>query len=251
MEKKIDIRSLTISYKSRIALSGVTLSVFTHEILAVIGPANSGKSSFIRSINRMIDLNPHARVTGEIRFDGKNIYNASFDVNALRTRIGMIFPIPMPLPMSVFENLAYGPRLHGLVSEEKLYAKAEQCLKASSLWDEVKQRLDMPALRLSGGQQQRLCLARALMVEPEVLLFDEPCSGLDPISTAKVEATMKMLAKKYTIILVTNNIKQAARVGDRVAFFYNGELIETGKTKDVFRKPKDKRTADYISGKFG
>ena len=251
MKKIVDIPHLSVSYNSRLALQVRGLAIFNHEILAVIGPANSGKSSLIRSINRMIDLNPRAHVEGEILFDGANIYHPSFDVHELRTRIGMIFPVPMALPMSIFENLAYGPRLHGLVSIRKLTAAIEDCLKAVGLWDEVKQRLDTSALRLSGGQQQRLCLARALMVAPEILLFDEPCSGLDPISTAKVEATMRALAKKYTIVLVTNNIKQAARVSDRVAFFYNGELVETGRTKDVFRKSKDRRTADYISGKFG
>lgn len=251
MKKKIDVRHLSVSYHNHMVLRDVNLAIYEHEILAVIGPTHSGKSSLLRCINRMIDLSAGVRVGGDILVDGESIYHASCDVHALREKIGMIFPIPVPLPMSIFENLAYGPRLHGVTSMHSLQMIAEHSLHASGLWDEVKQRLDMSALRLSGGQQQRLCLARALAIAPEIILFDEPCSGLDPISTAKVEMTMKKLARQYTIILVTNIIQQAERVSDRTAFFYEGKLVEIGKTSQVFHSPKNKQTMDYISGKFG
>lgn len=251
MKTKIDIQNLNVSIAGKRMVQNVSLSVHEHEILAIIGPSQSGKAQFLRAVNRMLDLNEQAHVEGSITIDNRNIYSPSADVNELRKKVGMIFPLPMPLPMSIFDNLAYGPRLHGTTDPKKLITIVETSLKAASLWDEVRERLDMSAMKLSGGQQQRLCIARTLTVTPDIILFDQPCSGLDPISTAKVEATMRQLIKKYTIILVTNIMKQAERVSDRTAFFYNGELIEIGKTKNVFQHPKNKKTQDYISGKFG
>lgn len=251
LKDKIKIDSLNVYYGSKQVIKDVNMTVFDNEILSVIGPANSGKSTLLRVLNRLIDNDIGAKVTGRVSIDGKNIYRDGENVDELRKKVGIIFATPVPLPMSIFDNLAYGPRLHGTADREKLLILAEDSLTSSSLWDEVKSRLDMSALRLSGGQQQRLCLARALTVEPEIILFDEPCSGLDPISTSKIENTMQELKKHYTLILVTNNTKQAARVSDRTAFFLFGELIELGKTKQLFTAPKDKRTKDYITGKFG
>lgn len=251
MKTKIDISNLCITISGKDLVQNVSLSVHEHEVLAIIGPSQSGKAQFLRAINRMLDLNDQAVVTGSVKIDNREIYDHNTDVNELRTRVGMIFPIPMPLPMSILDNLAYGPRLHGTHDMKKLLQIAETSLKAASLWDEVRDRLDMSAMKLSGGQQQRLCLARMLTVTPDIILFDQPCSGLDPISTAKVETTIRQLSKAYTVILVTNIMKQAERVSDRTAFFYNGELIELGKTDRLFHHPKDKRTRDYLSGKFG
>lgn len=251
MKKKIEIRGLMVSYDGQEVLENINLDVYEHEILAIIGPANSGKSTFLRVINRLLDINPEARVSGKVLVDGQNIYEKDVNVNELRKRIGIIFAIPVPLPMSIFDNLAYGPKLHRQYSDVELLQIAQKCLHAASLWDEVKDRLSMSALRLSGGQQQRLCLARALSVNPEIILFDEPCSGLDPISTAKVEASMRQLKKKYTIVLVTNNTKQAARIGDRTAFFLSGRLVEIDTTSRIFTAPKDQKTNDYITGRFG
>ncbi len=251
MKNKIKIRNLQVTFGGRLALKNLNLDVFDHEILTIIGPANSGKSTFLRVLNRLLDLYPLASVSGDVYIDGINIYDSHVIVDDLRKRVGMIFALPVPLPMSIFDNLAYGSRLHGETSEKNLFNIIEKSLRAASLWEEVKDRLEMSALRLSGGQQQRLCLARALTVEPEIILFDEPCSGLDPISTAKVEATIAELKKKYTIILVTNNTKQAARIGDRTAFFLSGELVEVSRTGQLFASPKDIRTNDYITGRFG
>lgn len=251
MKKKIQIKNLHVYYDDKAILALSNLDVYEHEILSVIGPANSGKSTFLRVLNRLLDINSSFRVTGEILIDKQNIYSDIVDVCDLRRRVGIIFALPVTLPMSVYDNLAYGPHLHGKVCEKTLLKKARTCLQAASLWEEVKDRMFYSALQLSGGQQQRLCLARTLMVEPEIILFDEPCSGLDPISTAKVEATMLELKKKYTIILVTNNTKQAARVSDRTAFFLSGELVEEGPTRRIFTAPKDQRTNDYITGRFG
>ncbi len=247
---KIEIKNLDIFYGAAQVLKKVNLGVRKNEILGVIGPANSGKTSLLRTLNRLSDRSPTFRMNGEIFLDGQNIYK-KISAYSLRQRVGMIFALPAPLPMSIFDNLAYGPRVHGVYGHAQLKEIVEKSLRASFLWDEVKDRLELPAMKLSGGQQQRLCIARALAVEPEVLLYDEPCSGLDPISTAKVEEAMTQLKSQYTQILVTNNTKQAARVSDRTAFFLSGELIEIDDTDKIFTRPKDKRTEDYVSGRFG
>lgn len=225
------------------------MDISTSEILGIIGPANSGKTTFLRTLNRLNELAPDFRISGEVKFSGQNI--AEIDLEILRKKVGMVFALPIPLPLSVFDNIAYGIRMHGLRNKKRQQEVVEKALKQAYLWDEVKDRLQEPAFKLSGGQQQRLCIARTLAVEPEVILFDEPCSGLDPISTAKVEEAMLKLKTVYTIVLVTNNVKQAARVGDKTAFFLSGELIEINETKRLFTAPSDKRTDDYLSGKFG
>jgi phosphate transport system ATP-binding protein len=225
------------------------MEIYANEILSVIGPANSGKTTFLRALNRLNDLEINFRMSGIVEFDRKDIY--SIDAQILRRKIGMVFALPIPLPMSIFDNVAYGMRMHGIDNNKRLQEAIEEALKKAYLWDEVKDRLDDSAFKLSGGQQQRLCIARTLAVEPEVILFDEPCSGLDPISTAKVEEAMLKLKQDYTLILVTNNVKQSARIGDKTAFFLNGELIEIDETKKIFTAPLDKRTDDYIRGKFG
>ena len=232
------------------ALKGITLDIRLQEILGVIGPANSGKTSFLRSLNRMNEVNPSFRYTGRILMDGRDLYR-ELDGQDVRRRVGIVFALPLPLPISIRENVTYGPRLRGERDRSRLEELTERSLRAASLWDEVRDRLDLPAVKLSGGQQQRLCIARTLAMEPEIVLFDEPCSGLDPISTAKVEATMIQLKSRYTIVFVTNNTKQAARVSDRVAFFLMGELIELDRTDVVFTAPRDPRTNDYITGRFG
>jgi phosphate transport system ATP-binding protein len=246
---KIDIQNLNAYYKDSQVLKNVTLQIKRHEILGIIGPANSGKTTFLRMLNRLNDENPQFKKQGEILLDDKNI--DKINASLLRKRVGMIFALPAPLPLSIYENVAYGPQLHGIQQAIELNEIVEQSLKASFLWDEVKDRLDLPAMRLSGGQQQRLCIARTLAVDPEVILYDEPCSGLDPISTAKVEEAMTRLKDRFTQVLVTNNTKQAARVSDRTAFFLMGELIEIDETERIFTVPRDKRTEDYVSGKFG
>jgi len=225
------------------------MEIQANEILSVIGPANSGKTTFLRMLNRLNDLNPNFKMNGEVKLERENIKN--IDTELLRKRVGMVFALPLPLPLSIFDNVAYGIRMHGEKNKKILQVDVEESLKEAYLWEEVKDRLDESAFKLSGGQQQRLCIARTLAVEPEVILFDEPCSGLDPISTAKVEEAMIKLKQKYTIILVTNNVKQAARVGDKTAFFLNGELIEIDKADKIFTAPLDKRTDGYIRGKFG
>ncbi|MBI4343147.1 MAG: phosphate ABC transporter ATP-binding protein [Candidatus Omnitrophica bacterium] len=232
------------------ALKSVTLDIRSREILGVIGPANSGKTSFLRSLNRMNDMNPAFRYEGKIALDRQDIYR-ELDGQTVRRRVGIVFALPLPLPMSIRENILYGPRLRGERNRARLEELVERSLKAASLWEEVRDRLDSSAMKLSGGQQQRLCIARTLAMEPDVVLFDEPCSGLDPISTAKVEETMVQLKAHYTLVLVTNNTKQAARVSDRVAFFLMGELIELGSTEVMFTAPRDRRTNDYITGRFG
>ncbi len=248
---KIETNGLNIWFSDVHALKSLNIKVIKNEILSIIGPANSGKTSFLRSLNRLNDLNPKAKLEGSVYLDGIDIYKNDIDVGLLRKRVGMVFALPVPLPLSIFDNIAYGPRRYGVNNRRILSEIAKEALMAAYLWDEVKDRLNQPAMKLSGGQQQRLCIARALAVEPEVILFDEPCSGLDPISTAKVEEAMIELKKKYTIILVTNNTKQAARVGDRTAFFLMGELIEIDKTDKIFTSPSDERTEGYISGRFG
>lgn len=250
MNKKYTIKNLSIRYDEQVALSSTSLDVYANEILGVIGPSNSGKTSFLRTLNRMIELNFKAMVEGEVLIDKKDIIT-ELTVEELRKRVGMVFASPICLPMSIYENIVYGPRRHGKKNKEELDHLVEDSLKASYLWDEVKNRLHTSALRLSGGQQQRLCIARSLANDPEVILFDEPCSGLDPISTAKVEEALIELKQKYTIIFVTNNVKQAARISDRVAFFLMGQLIELDQTQVIFTSPNDKRTEDYVSGRFG
>ena len=249
VKAKIKINNLSVSFGLIQSLRYVSFEVNEFEILGVIGPANSGKTSLLRTFNRLNDENPLYQKKGQVFLDGQDIYET--DVAVLRKRIGMVFALPTPLPLSIFDNIAYGPRLHGIRRTRELEAIVEKSLKAAFLWEEVKDRLRTPAMKLSGGQQQRLCIARTLAVEPEVILFDEPCSGLDPIATAHVEEAMGELKKKYTLILVTNNTKQAARVSDRTAFFLMGELVEVGRTERIFTIPEDKRTEDYISGRFG
>jgi phosphate transport system ATP-binding protein len=244
---KID--DLDIRFGSVHAVRGVSMEVFAHEILTVIGPSNSGKTTFLRMLNRMNDLQLNFKMSGTVELEGENI--RKMNVESLRRKVGTVFALPLPLPLSIFDNVAYGPRMHGLHDRGRLSERAEEALRRAYLWDEVKDRLHESAFKLSGGQQQRLCIARTLAVEPEVILFDEPCSGLDPISTAKVEDAMLKLKQQYTLILVTNNVKQAARVGDRTAFFLSGELIEIDKTDKIFTAPRDTRTDDYIRGRFG
>lgn len=246
---KFNIKDLDIWFGTVQALKGASLQVQANEILSVIGPANSGKTTFLRMLNRLNELELNFRMRGSVDMDGENI--SKIDPELLRKKVGMVFALPAPLPLSIFDNVAYGARMHGIRQKRRLAQIVEQALKESYLWDEVKDRLDSAAFKLSGGQQQRLCIARTLAVEPQVILFDEPCSGLDPISTAKVEEAMLKLKQVYTIVLVTNNVKQAARVGDRTAFFLAGELIEIDKTDLIFTAPRDKRTDDYIRGKFG
>ncbi len=247
---KIEILDYSVDYGPIKALKSVTFEIRKNEILGAIGPANSGKTTFLRSLNRLNDINPSLRMKGEILMDGVNIYR-DIKPEVLRRRVGMIFALPMPLPLSIYENIAFGPRRQGINDRKRLDPIVEESLKEAFLWDEVKDRLKTPGMKLSGGQQQRLCIARTLAVKPEVILFDEPCSGLDPISTAKVEESMVKLKNQYTIVLVTNNTKQAARVSDRIAFFLMGELIELAQADKIFTSPQDKRTEDYISGKFG
>lgn len=246
---KFKIENLNIWYANVQALKNVNLDVPANQILSVIGPSNSGKTSFLRMLNRLNEENIHFRLQGTVLMDGKNIQDINKEL--LRKKIGMVFALPLPLPLSIFDNVAYGPRMHGITNKKKLEEIVERSLKQAYIWDEVKDRFNDSAFKLSGGQQQRLCIARTLAVDPEVILFDEPCSGLDPVSTAKVEDTMLKLKKDYTIVLVTNNVKQAARVGDKTAFFLQGELVELDRTDKIFTTPRDKRTDDYIRGKFG
>jgi phosphate transport system ATP-binding protein len=250
MKSKIIVQELSVFYSDLQSLNRVSFDVKEFEILGVIGPASSGKTSLLRTFNRLNDENPLFRKEGKILIDGEDIFE-NMDVPTLRKRVGMVFALPTPLPLSIYDNVAYGPELHGIKKRSEIEMMVEKSLRAAFLWEEVKDRLKTHAMKLSGGQQQRLCIARCLAVEPEVILFDEPCSGLDPIATAKVEEAMSELKKKYTLILVTNNTKQAARVSDRTAFFLMGELVEIDRTQRMFTIPRDKRTEDYISGKFG
>ncbi|MBI2191076.1 MAG: phosphate ABC transporter ATP-binding protein [Planctomycetes bacterium] len=247
---KIRSEEWSVWYGERQVLRSVTLGVRANEILSIIGPANSGKTTFLRSLNRLIDVARGVRTSGRLYLDEEDIREAR-EVEALRKRVGMVLALPAPLNLSVFENVAYGPRRHHIGERARLEEIVEKSLRAAYLWDEVKDRLHVSGFALSGGQQQRLCIARTLAVEPEVILFDEPCSGLDPISTARVEEAMIGLKKKYTQVLVTNNNMQAARVGDRTAFFLMGELIELGETRAIFTAPKNQKTEGYLSGRFG
>jgi len=245
---KISIKRLSLYYDNCQALKDINLDVEGSEILAVIGPSNSGKSSLLRALNRLYEID-RARITGDIQLDKVSIFKVP--INVLRRRIGIIFATPVVLPGSIRKNISYGPKLHRRLGKSAVDELVNDALKSANLWDEVQDRLDDSASCLSGGQQQRLCIARTLAMQPEVIMMDEPCSGLDPISTAKIEATMLELKKDYTFILVTNNTKQAARVSDRTAFFLSGELIEIGKTQKLFTSPTDRRTDDYIRGRFG
>ena len=247
---KLTIKNLDLYYSEFKALKNINLNVQEKEITAFIGPSGCGKSTLLKSLNRMNDLVEGCRIEGEVLLDGEDIYK-DMDVNLLRKRVGMVFQKPNPFPMSIYDNIAYGPRTHGIRSKVKLDELVENSLRGAAIWDEVKDRLKKSALGLSGGQQQRICIARALAVQPEVLLMDEPTSALDPISTAKVEELALELKKDYTIVMVTHNMQQAARISDRTAFFLLGEVVEFGKTEQIFSMPKDKRTEDYITGRFG
>src|SRR3989338_6256406 len=244
---KIKAKNLSVSFSGKHSIENINLEVESKQILSIIGPANSGKTTFLKTLNRLIDEVHGVRVLGSIELDGRDIYK-DYNSSLLRRKVGIIFALPIPLPMTVFENVVYGLKRQGKTKKSELMAVAEKALKDAYLWDEIKDRMDEQALKLSGGQQQRLCIARTLAVSPEIILFDEPCSALDPISTAKIEQAMMELKKDYTIILVTNNTKQAARVGDQTAFFLMGQLVEVNRTSQVFTAPRDKRTDDYISG---
>jgi phosphate transport system ATP-binding protein len=247
---KIRTVNLNLYYDDLQALKSVSIDIEGNRVTAFIGPSGCGKSTFLKVIDRMNDLIPYVRIEGKVFYDGIDIYR-DFDVTELRKKIGMVFQKPNPFPMSVYDNVAYGPRVHGVTKKSRLNEVVEKSLRSAVLWEEVKDRLHAPALGLSGGQQQRLCIARVLAVEPDVILMDEPTSALDPISTAKIEDLVYELKKSYTIIIVTHNMQQAGRISDTTAFFLVGEIIEVGTTHELFLKPKDKRTEDYISGRFG
>lgn len=247
----ISVRELNLYYGKQQALHHIHLDVEPHSITALIGPSGCGKSTFLRTLNRMNDYVPHTRITGTVKVFGEDIYGPNVDVERLRKNIGMVFQQPNPFPKSIYDNIAYGPRLHGTTDRSTLDEIVENSLKAAALWDEVKDVLKKPAYGLSGGQQQRLCIARALAVEPQILLMDEPTSALDPISTAKIEELLLTLKETYTIVIVTHNMQQAARISDKTAFFLNGELVEYDATPVIFQHPSDKRTEDYITGRFG
>jgi phosphate transport system ATP-binding protein len=247
----ISVRELNLYYGKQQALHHIHLDVEPHSITALIGPSGCGKSTFLRTLNRMNDYVPHTRITGTVKVFGEDIYGPNVDVERLRKNIGMVFQQPNPFPKSIYDNIAYGPRLHGTTDRSTLDEIVENSLKAAALWNEVKDVLKKPAYGLSGGQQQRLCIARALAVQPQILLMDEPTSALDPISTAKIEELLIKLKETYTIVIVTHNMQQAARISDKTAFFLNGELVEYDATPVIFQNPSDKRTEDYITGRFG
>lgn len=251
MNEIMTAKDLCLWYGNNQALKNIDISIPEKSITALIGPSGCGKSTFLKTLNRMNDLIPSVKITGEVCYKGRNIFNKDVDVNELRRDVGMVFQKPNPFPMSIYDNIAYGPRTHGVTNRIKLDEIVEQALKDAAIWDEVKDRLKKNALGLSGGQQQRLCIARALAVKPEVLLMDEPTSALDPISTSKIEELSLQLKEKYSIIIVTHNMQQAVRISDNTAFFLLGELIEYGNTEDLFSSPKNKRTEDYITGRFG
>lgn len=247
----IEIQNLTVTHFDKVILDDLSLSVYKNERLAIIGPANSGKTTFLRCLNRLNDLQQGFKVTGKILLNGRNIFHPATDTAQLRREVGMVYAVPVPLPWSIYENLIYGPKLAGIRDKDHLDELVESSLQAAFLWDEVKDRLHMSARNLSGGQQQRLCVARVLALQPEVLILDEPCSALDPISTAKIEDALFELKSRHAIVLVTNNTKQAARASDRTAFFLMGQLIEMGDTGRIFTNPVDKRTNDYLIGAYG
>ena len=248
---KIATDSLDLYYGTNHALKNVSMELYTNKITAFIGPSGCGKSTFLKTLNRMNDLVPNVKIEGEVLLDNENIYDQRVDTTLLRKKVGMVFQQPNPFPMSIYDNVAYGPRIHGIHSKSELDDIVEKSLKGAALWDEVSDRLKKSALGLSGGQQQRLCIARALAVEPEVLLMDEPTSALDPISTLKIEDLMDELKQKYTVVIVTHNMQQATRIADYTAFFLVGEVVEYAPTTELFSSPKDSRTEDYITGRFG
>ena len=247
----LSAHDLSLWYGAHQALHNISIDIPEKSITALIGPSGCGKSTFLKTLNRMNDLVSGVKITGEVTYEGENIYDPSVDVNELRKSIGMVFQKPNPFPMSIYDNIAYGPRTHGIRSKAKLDDIVEKSLRGAAIWDEVKDRLKKNALGLSGGQQQRLCIARALAVEPKVLLMDEPTSALDPISTSKIEDLATQLREQYTIVIVTHNMQQAVRISDTTAFFLLGELVEYGQTEQMFSQPQDKRTEDYITGRFG
>lgn len=251
MSEIMTAKNLCLWYGENQALKNINISIPEKSITALIGPSGCGKSTFLKALNRMNDLIPIVKITGEVFYNGRSIFDKDVDVNELRRDIGMVFQKPNPFPMSIYDNIAYGPRTHGITSKVKLDEIVEQALRDAAIWDEVKDRLKKNALGLSGGQQQRLCIARALAVEPKVLLMDEPTSALDPISTSRIEELALQLKEKYTIIIVTHNMQQAVRISDNTAFFLLGELVEVGETEKLFSQPVDKRTEDYITGRFG
>ena len=251
MSNAITTKNLCLWYGSTQALNNINIQIPENNITALIGPSGCGKSTFLKTLNRMNDLVPGVKITGEVRYRDTDIFAPGLDVNALRKEIGMVFQKPNPFPMSIYDNIAYGPRTHGVKNKAKLDELVEQSLRGAAIWDEVKDRLKKNALGLSGGQQQRVCIARALAVEPKVLLMDEPTSALDPISTSKIEELAMQLKERYTIVIVTHNMQQAVRISDRTAFFLLGELIECGETERLFSQPEDRRTEDYITGRFG
>lgn len=246
-----DIRGLNLWYGDKQALIDINMKVNKNEIAAIIGPSGCGKSTFIKTLNRMIENVPGVKTTGKIIYHGRDIFDPTLRVEELRTRVGMVFQKPNPFPKSIYENVVYGPKIHGIKDKKILMEIAEQSLRGAAIWDEVKDRLNDNAYGLSGGQQQRICIARSLAVNPEVILMDEPTSALDPLATLKIEELMEDLKKDYTVIIVTHNMQQAARISDRTAFFLNGELIEYDRTNVIFSNPSDKRTEDYITGRFG
>jgi phosphate transport system ATP-binding protein len=251
METKISTSDLNLYYGNNHALKNINLDIYENQITAFIGPSGCGKSTYLKTLNRMNDLVPNVTINGKVWIDGEDIYDPKVDTTLLRKKVGMVFQQPNPFPMSIYDNIAYGPRIHGIKGKAELDAIVEKSLRGAALWDEVKDRLKRSALGLSGGQQQRLCIARALAVEPEILLMDEPTSALDPISTLKIEDLMGELKKNYTVVIVTHNMQQAARVSDKTAFFYLGEMVEYGDTKRIFTNPEKEATQNYITGRFG
>ena len=251
MSHIITVKDMCLWYGDHQALKNVNIEIPENSITAFIGPSGCGKSTFLKTLNRMNDLIPGVKITGDIRYEGMDIFSKEVDVNNLRKEIGMVFQKPNPFPMSIYDNIAYGPRTHGINNKVKLDEIVERALRDAAIWDEVKDRLKKNALGMSGGQQQRLCIARALAVQPKILLMDEPTSALDPISTSRIEELVMELKEKYTIVMVTHNMQQAVRVSDHTAFFLLGELVEFGKTDNIFSQPKDQRTEDYITGRFG
>ena len=251
LAEKISIRNLDFYYGASKALKDINIALYENKVTAFIGPSGCGKSTLLRVLNRMYDLYPNQHAEGEVLFDGEDILSPKQDLNLLRARIGMVFQKPTPFPMSIYENIAFGIRLYEKISKSEMDGRVEKALRGGALWNEVKDKLNASGLSLSGGQQQRLCIARTVAVRPEVILFDEPCSALDPISTAKIEELIQELAEEYTIAIVTHNMQQAARVSDKTAFMYLGELIEFDETNKIFTSPSDRRTQDYITGRFG
>ena len=251
METKISTSDLNLYYGNNHALKNINLDIYENQITAFIGPSGCGKSTYLKTLNRMNDLVPNVTINGKVWIDGEDIYDPKVDTTLLRKKVGMVFQQPNPFPMSIYDNIAYGPRIHGIKGKAELDAIVEKSLRGAALWDEVKDRLKRSALGLSGGQQQRLCIARALAVEPEILLMDEPTSALDPISTLKIEYLMGELKKKYTVVIVTHNMQQATRIADYTAFFLVGEIVEYAPTTDLFSHPREKKTEDYITGRFG